>query len=89
MKLASSASALQVFDPKPLGKGRDILIGAAGKVTSWAVVTDAFLLPFDGTGREGLGRERRPRWTALITLLLEEVLFLCPSSLVPRGQRAP
>lgn len=56
-------------------------------------MTDVFLLPFGVAGREGLGREKRPRWTALITLLLEEVdqevLFLCPSSLGRRSQRVP
>lgn len=54
-------------------KAGDILIEATGKAVSWAVMTDAFLLPFGDAGREGLGRERLPRWTALITLSLEEV----------------
>lgn len=70
--------------PKPLGNSRDILKEASGKAASGAVMTDVFLLPFGDGGREGLGREGLPRWTALITPSLEEVeevLFLCPSSL--------
>jgi hypothetical protein len=39
-------------------------------------MTDVFLLPFGDAGREGPGREGLPRWTALIIVLLEEVLFL-------------
>lgn len=60
----------------PGEKAGDILTTAAGKAVSWASVTDVFLLPFGDAGREGLGRERLPRWTTLIIVLLEEVLFL-------------
>lgn len=60
----------------PGEKARDILTKATGKAVSWALVTDGFLLPSGDAGREGLGRERLPRWTALIIVLLEEVLFL-------------
>lgn len=48
-------------------------------------MTDVFLLPLAEAGREGLGREGLPRWTALIIVLLEDVLFLWPSSLSPSG----
>lgn len=46
---------------------------ATGKTVSGAVMTDVFLLPFGGGDWEGPGRERLPRWTASITLPLEEV----------------
>lgn len=57
----------------PWEKAGDIRIEATGKAVSWAVMTDVFLLPLGDGGREGLERERLPRWMALITLLLGEV----------------
>lgn len=75
----------------PWEKAGDILVEAAGKAVSWAVMTDVFLLPFGDAGREGLGRERLPRWTALIILPLEEVDqgSPFPMSQFPGSQRAP
>lgn len=67
MVLATSPLALSTSQ-SPWRMAGDILIEAAGKAASGAVMTDVFLLPFGDGGREGLGRERLPRWTALITL---------------------
>lgn len=54
-------------------------------------MTDVFLLPLGDGGREGLGRERLPRWVALITLLQEEVerksFSSVPTDLSPQALR--
>lgn len=75
----------------PWERQRDILIEAPGKAASGAVTTDVFLLPFGDGGRERLGRERLPRWVALITLLQEEVerksLSCVPTDLGPQALR--
>lgn len=70
---------------------RDILTEAPGKAASGAVMTDVFLLPFGDAGREGLGRERLPRWVALRTRLQEEVerksFSYVPTDLSPQAFR--
>lgn len=54
-------------------------------------MTDVFLLPLGDGGREGLGREKLPRWVALIILLQEEVerksFSYVPTDLSPRALR--